>query len=511
MSLRLKFALLLALVGAGVLGNIGAALWCFAVLERELAGPFVSVASVMRQLGHIKRGVEEQAALVRGGGRLADAKTLEPQQDFAEISRTIEQSLKHLHQSEWFIERTGRSTSRNLNARVEDFVASGAQRDAADPGWEGRFTEQAHQLHELIEMIEGRILADAALATEWDDRVRQRLLLVLFLSSFGAVLAGILAMAFVNRWVLQPVSELRTAAERIGAGDFTHRVRVARGPEDEITELSREVNHMASMVQTMQDERVDRERLAAVGELVRRLAHNLRNPLAGIRGLAELTRDELPPETDLREMQQRIISSVDRFEQWLKDLLNATSPASIERAPEEVGPWLSGLIDSHRPMAQAKRVNLHVDLAKAPPRAEIDKRHLEHAVAAILSNAIEATPAGGHVTIRATGGEDGKWELSISDQGPGVAPEIRDRIFRPYFTTKRDGTGIGLAVAQQVVQGHGGRIEIGAPPANGVLTPGLGPGARFSILLPLHVAADGGKTEAGAGGSEAAGGQNSRH
>jgi len=94
----------------------------------------------------------------------------------------------------------------------------------------------------------------------------------------------------------------------------------------QLAQLASEVNHMAHMVKTLQDERVESERLAAVGSMVRRIAHNIRNPLAGIRGLAEITRNELAQDEELRENQTRIVAAVDRFERWLKQLLDATRP-----------------------------------------------------------------------------------------------------------------------------------------------------------------------------------------
>src|SRR5262249_25264293 len=156
---------------------------------------------------------------------------------------------------------------------------------------------------------------------------------VLLLASLWVALVGALGFSLLHRWVLQPVARLRTAAARIGDGDFAHRVLVRPGGpgRDELAQLSTEVNHMAGLVRAMQDERVERDRLAAAGEMVRRLTHNLRNPLAGIRGLAEITRGDLPPAADeLRENQERIIATIDRFEHWLSELLSATSPLTVQ-------------------------------------------------------------------------------------------------------------------------------------------------------------------------------------
>jgi signal transduction histidine kinase len=156
-----------------------------------------------------------------------------------------------------------------------------------------------------------------------------------------------------------------------------------------------------------------------------------------------------------------------------------------ERA--RVEPLLSAVVDAHRPMARAKEIVIELETAEAPQEASFDMRHLEHSLVAILTNAIQASPAKSTVRISArTVGGAGEWEVRIADQGPGVPPEIADKIFNAYYTTKKDGNGIGLAVAQQVVRAHGGRISV-EPGLNGsVGTRGAGPGATFVVRIPVQ-------------------------
>jgi signal transduction histidine kinase len=273
--------------------------------------------------------------------------------------------------------------------------------------------------------------------------------------------------------------------------------------------------------------------------MVRRLAHNLRNPLGGIRALAETTVGELPthgPHSDLRENQTRIITAVDRFEKWLTDLLTATRPMRVVPEPTVVKAWLGGLVDVHRPMAESRGVSLTLDVSQCPGEAVFDSRHLEHAVSAILSNAIEATsspqargPArsGGAVEVRAgcpaangKAPNEGYWTLSIADQGPGVPRELQEQVFRPYFTTKPDGNGIGLAVALQVVKAHGGQIRLDSPWPSQETGSGAAEGhsghpagTRFTIELPMNRPQVAGEDVdmASIGHGGATGGQNSRH
>jgi signal transduction histidine kinase len=185
----------------------------------------------------------------------------------------------------------------------------------------------------------------------------------------------------------------------------------------------------------------------------------------------------------------RIRSTVDRFDGWVNELLQATRPADINPHPVKVGPWLRGVVESHRAEAESAGVTLTLRLGKVPDTARYDAYHLEHALTAVLTNAIQATPAGGEVRVRAEWGKpDGLWRISIEDSGPGIDPELLPKIFRPYFTTKSNGSGIGLAHARQIIERHAGRIWAENPP-QGAPEADSGPrGARLVVELPTDAA-----------------------
>lgn len=528
MSLQTKFAILLALIGTAVLASVSAALWSFDLVEREVTRPFAAVSDVMGSLGRIKADVEKINAAAADHPRPTQgpdpsavippaAATVADRELVRTSASAIEKELDALEQNQWYKVRVGISSSRTIRLKLlgDDrspgvVPAAGAWAARPGPDQSATLVRATADAHDLIERTERHVVEGGAAYVGHDDRIRRQLLVVLALAFLWAALVIVEGFLLLRRWVLRPVADLRTAAARIGRGDLDHRIPVAG--RDELAQLSGEVNHMASMVRAMQDERIDRERLAAVGEMVRRLAHNLRNPLSGIRGLAEVTRAELPLASDLRDSQDRIIAAVDRFEQWLKDLLSATTPLTIQWETSPVLPMLEGLIATYRPVAQTKHVVLELDAALAPATAIFDARHLEQALVAIVANAIDASPPGGRVRVSAAGVAGGtEWGIDISDQGPGVAPDLLDRIFKPYFTTKREGSGIGLAVAQQVVSAHGGRITVGPGSPGDPKPPGAGPGATFVVRLPFEPGPGFNGAPAAGGLVGAAGGQNSRH
>src|SRR5262249_31766959 len=152
-------------------------------------------------------------------------------------------------------------------------------------------------------------------------------------------------------------------------------------------------------------------------------------------------------------------------ERWLNELLDTTAPAKVHPRPHQVRPWVKEVLASHRSAAQSRGVDLQLDDAGAPHIAVFDAHHMEQAVAAILSNAIEASPPGRAVQVRVSDSESsGAWEIRITDQGPGVPKDLRQKIFEPHFTTKSRGHGIGLAIARQVVLAHGGRVSVDTAP-----------------------------------------------
>jgi len=509
MSLQSKFVLMLVAMAAAVMAGLATLLWSFATLERETIGPFVSMTDTLRGLGRIKRDVEEVATLVaapsglgniRGdtrpnvgvrGQRSVAPDAHDPERLAERIREIQDRALARaatLRSEEAWRVRAGQFAFGTLIARLEGALGRSASAvetgDAAMRVGAGR---ELFQIHELIERIEERILADAQIASTFADQLRARLYLVLALAGAGVALVGLLGAVLARRIVVRPVGDLRAAAEQVGRGQLDYRIPVQGS--DELAQLAREFNDMATLVRRMQDERVERERLAAVGDMVRRLAHNLRGPLAGIKGLAQVTREEVES-PDLRDAQSRIVNAVDGFDRWISELLHATAPVEITPARHQVAQWLEAISSTGRTTAHAAEINFEIDSTAAPEEALFDARHLEQAVSALVTNAVEATPAGGQVVLTArTLDPPSHWELAVADSGPGIPPEDRNRVFDPHFTTKPRGTGIGLAVVRQVVTAHGGRIHVGQGLPTWSAGSGEAPecsGTRVCLILPVR-------------------------
>lgn len=449
MGLLTKFVLLVSLLCAAVAMNIGATVWSVRFLDRELSKPLASMQSTLERLNEIRTEIQ----------RVEDS--LEPHP--AEVRAAIEEALRAINAlaSESQVRVTmGTSTNRNLAQRLRRAAELAEQLEDGGSEVRAELFVLLGETTALIRRIEARVLDESEFAVDFSDRLRSRAMLMNLISSALTLCTIGLSAGFVRRWVLSPIELMRRGTQRFGRGELDHRIRV-RG-DDQLGQLAADLNTMAETISTLQDERIERERLAAMGEMLRGVVHNLRTPLSGIRGLAEFSRDEAPQDSEIPDMQARIIASVDRFEQWLQELLSVSTPKSVRLKPERVGDWVAALGEARRDAAGVLGVRLRVTIdSDAPEIAEFDSVQLAHAGWVVLDNAIEAAGSGGEVSVRAGGSGGTGWVLEFSDSGPGIPAENLEKIFLPYFSTKPRGTGIGLAMCRAIVQTHGGRVQVG--------------------------------------------------
>jgi signal transduction histidine kinase len=228
-----------------------------------------------------------------------------------------------------------------------------------------------------------------------------------------------------------------------------------------------------------------RDRLSAMGELASTVAHEVRNPLNAIAMSAQRLRREFlagvaaTSEEDRAELGQLLAvveGETRRINDVVQQFLEYARPPRLAPRETDLAAEVREIVETTRAMAEAKGVRLAFDAA-APVRATIDPSQLRQAVENLIRNAIEATPDGGAVTVAVVTGSRGH-AVAVRDTGVGIAPEDLPRVFDLYFTTKAEGTGVGLAVSQQIVSAHGGTIEVESEPGQGTV---------MTIRLPLAV------------------------
>ncbi len=229
-----------------------------------------------------------------------------------------------------------------------------------------------------------------------------------------------------------------------------------------------------TQTKALQAQLIRTERLAAVGEMAAAIAHEVKNPLAGIGGAMTIIKESFPPEDPKRQVSDEILLQIKRLDDVVKDLLQFAKPQTPQRRPIPLRAYLTQILEviGESPVLQ----DVPVDLAAVPADLEIDvdESMMREVLLNLLLNAGQAIGPEGHIAIaaRAEREED---ILEIRDDGPGIPPEQRQQIFRPFFTTKAKGTGLGLPICKKIVESHDGTLEVVCPPEGG---------AVFRIRLP---------------------------
>jgi signal transduction histidine kinase len=234
------------------------------------------------------------------------------------------------------------------------------------------------------------------------------------------------------------------------------------------------LREQADQIIEIEDQLRRADRLSALGELSAGMAHEIRNPLGSIRGTAEILRDGVAVDDPKLEFADILIREVDRLNKVLEDFLHFAKPAPVDQGRFSANQAVGDVLELTRQQAVRNRVEVQVNLdddVDVPGQGE----QIKQALLNLVLNALQAMPDGGtlRVSTRIIANEI---HIEVSDNGPGVAPEDRDRIFNPFVTTRETGTGLGLAITQRIVQGHDGHIMLKDTSARGAI---------FVLCLPL--------------------------
>ncbi|MDF1564405.1 MAG: HAMP domain-containing sensor histidine kinase [Deltaproteobacteria bacterium] len=310
------------------------------------------------------------------------------------------------------------------------------------------------------ERVVGAVLVDGTAAFYADlDRLR---------NAFGAIgLVGLAVMALlavlVTRLIAMPIRDLAAAAERIGEGDLATPVDPPRRV-DELGSLGRSLEQMRASLEARERE---------LQMMLAGIAHEVRNPLGGIELFSGLLDEELEPGDHRKAHVARIRKELGHLAKLVEEFLDYAREREPELADLVLGEMFFELSQIEGPSAQEREVVLQLDAAEDAV-VRVDASLLRRAVLNLLRNAIQASPEGGVVRLRAHR-EGARVLLAVEDAGAGVPEEKRERIFEPFFTTKEKGSGLGLALVAKTAKVHGGEVRV---------EEAEGGGARFVMALP---------------------------
>src|SRR5271166_3844663 len=305
---------------------------------------------------------------------------------------------------------------------------------------------------------------------------------VITVATAGAFLICVAVIMVLAVSFRRPMLELQDKIARVRLGDMDASVTFA-GRNDEIGDLGRDFNDMVAQLKASREEiqrlhqtQMSRaEHFATLGELATGLAHEIRNPLAGIAGVIEIVSRDLPPNSPARSVIKDAKEEALQINRILTELLDTARPKPPQFRVSDVCSTAEHAVMFARQQAITKRIMIELEVSGDIPPVDHDPNQINQVLLNLLLNAIQSMDKPGTIRVSLENDDDAVL-IAVADEGKGIAPETLPNIFRPFFTTKGHGTGLGLSLARRIVEAHGGHIDVASE---------VGKGSRFAIRLPV--------------------------
>ncbi len=292
----------------------------------------------------------------------------------------------------------------------------------------------------------------------------------------GATLSLVLMVLvshFVARRVTAPLDALVKFAREVPPSGTLER---AAAGDDEVGRLAAAFNQMLDRLDRSRDALVRSEKLALAGVLAARVAHDIRNPLASMKMQAQLL-DAQGTDAEGQAHVEAILHDIEQLESVVRDLIELARPGDLNRRHVGLNDVVTDALRQLSPRLRYRKITVQSNLSRELPPLALDADRFRQVLLNVVGNAADAMPNGGTITIvSALAADASHVVLDICDDGVGVDPAVRDRLFDPFVSTKRDGVGLGLVNAKAVVEAHGGTIA---------LTPLEPRGTRARIMVPV--------------------------
>jgi two-component system NtrC family sensor kinase len=304
------------------------------------------------------------------------------------------------------------------------------------------------------------------------DSFRRQVLLI-------AVATGLLAIliAFPVAWIIsRPITEMADATRQVAQGDWS--VRLPVYGRSEIGTLAESFNTMVATLKETQEQLVQKEKLASVGQLAAGVAHEINNPLGSVLLYADILRKETPKEdTQQRSDLEMIINEATRCKMIVNDLLNFSRQNEVLAQTTDLNGLIREIVEEAGKLDLFQDVEFRQELDPGLPPVQADPFQLRQVFLNLMNNAAEAMPEGGRITVRTSrASADGFLTVEVEDNGVGIPEENMKKLFTPFFTTKPigKGTGLGLAIIYGIVKMHRGQISVRSQ---------VGKGTTFTVSL----------------------------
>jgi signal transduction histidine kinase len=351
---------------------------------------------------------------------------------------------------------------------------------ASAPARRWRLSVELKALLPVAAVLFNGLLLFILVSLSWNNPQRHAVLVV---AAAGAIVVCAVLVAALIVLVHRPMQEIQREVARVGQGDWTASVSFAHR-NDEIGELGRNFNRMVGQLRDSQKEieRLHRtqisraEHFATMGELATGLAHEIRNPLAGIAGVIEIIGRDLPPTSPARLVVKEVKLEILQINRIITDLLECARPKAPEIRLSNLNDTAEHSVMLARQQVLSKPIQIEFTPCLDLPLVDHDSGQVHQVLLNLILNSLQAIDGPGQVRVE-LGQSDHAATVTVSDNGRGIAAEHLPNIFRPFYTTKGNGTGLGLSLARRIIEDHGGRIEV---------TSALGAGSKFTVFLPLR-------------------------
>ncbi len=324
-----------------------------------------------------------------------------------------------------------------------------------------------------------------------EKKIEFNRVLMLSFTGLAILLTSGLTSILLKRFVSSPVARLVSTMESVEAGKLDGRVDIRSGDElgrlgNSFNEMIRKLSEAQAEIEKFHHRQLARaDRLASLGEMAAGIAHEIKNPLAGIYGAAQILAREFPPGDSRREIVDEMTALMKRLDNTIRDLLNFARYTEPRFAKANINDVIDKVLFLVRQIPEGKRARVVREFDPAMPEVDMDQEQMKQVFLNLALNALQARPDGCTLTVRTHADVPDDVEgirhrtrfvmASVSDDGPGIPADRIGKIFQPFFTTKESGTGLGLSMTRKILDLHDGWITASSEG---------GKGATFQVFLP---------------------------
>lgn len=389
------------------------------------------------------------------------------------LNPAILQQIKEVVQAEIVVsDPRGRLLHDTLGHSAEAAAIRQLIQNSLPPGMtaEKSLVFQGQHYNAVIEPLhipeQGAAFLSLWMPTDEADRLQQKI----FLATGWLTLFGVLAMAglgyLIARSITLPVEELAAVTSRIAAGNFEQRAAIRHG--DEIGALAQSFNQMLGQIQAYEQRLIESEKIGTAGQMAAGLAHEIRNPLTGIKMFIQILHGRLRDQPDNQAMSASLLQEVCRLERIIDQIVERARPAAPVKIAGNINDPLNEVLVLAAPTLQAAGITVESHFAATLPACPHDPEQMKQVFWNLLLNSKEAMPKGGRLEITSAVVDDAL-DITFADTGSGLAGSDPALYFKAFYTTKPEGLGLGLSTSRKIVEQHGGALTLTNREQGGVI------------------------------------------